>query len=83
MKKQETFEANLDNGERAIVTYESEYVSEGVFINEVKKVVYKNIDITPVFSCRNVEDLPLGIWQSVEHNSHSLWSKNYKPVNQN
>lgn len=75
LKRTITFLAFMDNGETAEVTYESEYVKEGFYINEMKKVMYKNVDVTDLLIYENAEDMPLGLWHAMENNAKSLWNE--------
>ena len=73
--------AYLDNGEKATIEYESDFVSNRVgSINKVISCIYKGVDITPIFSSRIAEDWPHGIYQAIENNSKYQWENHVRIV---
>lgn len=68
-----SFEAYLDNLETAQVTYSSEFVRRGFYINTITSCIYKGVEIVAIFSKNGCEDVPYSIWKAVENNAESLW----------
>lgn len=72
-KRTFSFLAFLDNGETAEITYESQYISEFNMISKIKHVIYKNIDISPLFT--SMDSYPDCICAAVENNEVSQWEQ--------
>lgn len=71
-KKEITFTAYLDSGANCEVTYITER-NFGNPINELKRVVYRGMDITPCLNANNYIDTPYPIYKAIENNSKHVW----------
>jgi len=79
-KKIFSCQAYLSNGEIIDITYESEYLRQGTWINEIILCNYRGVDISPIFLDHKktkvkAADLPNEIYCAVENNARYQWER--------
>ena len=69
-------QAFLSNMEVVDITYESEKIRKGMYINKLILCIYKGVDISPVFGKNPTAiDIPNEIYAAVENNAVYQWEQ--------